>query len=175
MHDLGRGTFVAHANVTLAEFLQDEWLPSLEIGSLRRTTLASHRSHVRNHLAPTKLGGVRLQQLRREQIAKHYAWLLAEGRCDGESKPMSASALRRIHATLHREASGRVAAAPPSRVLSSSLGPSGRPVPRRPPAHAGAVAGASARCLPAGRASRPSGVMARKGRGFPQLPAPPLS
>ncbi len=102
MHDLGQGTYVVQANVTLAEYLQEEWLPSLEISPLRPTTLASYESHVRNHLAPTKLGGVRLQQLRREQIAKHYAWLLAEGRCDGESKPMSASTLRRIHATLHR-------------------------------------------------------------------------
>ena len=102
LHELGQGTHVVHESITLAAYLQDEWLPSLEIGSLRPTTLASYRSHVKNHLAPTKLGGVRLQQLRREQIAKHYAWLLAEGRCDGESKPMSASTLRRIHATLHR-------------------------------------------------------------------------
>lgn len=102
LHELGQGTHVVHENITLAEYLQDEWLPSLEIGSLRPTTLVSYRSHVKNHLAPTKLGGVRLQQLRREQIAKHYGWLLAEGRCDGESKPMSVSTLRRIHATLHR-------------------------------------------------------------------------
>ena len=81
---------------------QSKWLPSLEIGSLRPTTLASYKSHVKNHLAPTKLGAVRFQQLRRERIAKRYAWLLAEGRCDGEDKPLSSSTLRRIHATLHR-------------------------------------------------------------------------
>ena len=102
LHEAALGTTVVRDNITLAEYLQDEWLPSLEIGSLRPTTLASYRSHVRNHLAPTKLGGVRLQQLRREQIARHYAWLLSEGRCDGEDKPLSASTLRRIHATLHR-------------------------------------------------------------------------
>ena len=102
LHDLGLGTYVVRADLTLAEYLEKEWLPSLEISSLRPTTLASYRSHVRNHLAPTKLGAVRLQQLRREQIARHYAWLLADGRRDGEAKPMSASTLRRIHATLHR-------------------------------------------------------------------------
>jgi integrase len=99
---LGQGTYVVRDNITLAKYLQNEWLPSLEIGALRPTTLASYRSHVKNHLALTKLGAVRLQQLRREQIAKHYSWLLAEGRCDGEDKPLSASTLRRIHATLHR-------------------------------------------------------------------------
>jgi integrase len=102
LHDLGQGTHVVRDTITLAEYLQEEWLPGLAIGPLRPTTLASYRSHVRNHLAPTKLGGTRLQQLRREQIAKHYAWLLVDGRCDGETKPMSASTLRRIHATLHR-------------------------------------------------------------------------
>lgn len=102
LHDLGRGTYVVRDNITLAEYLLEEWLPSLEISALRPTTLASYRSHVIHHLAPTKLGGVRLQQLRREQIARHYAWLLVDGRCDGEARPMSPSTLRRIHATLHR-------------------------------------------------------------------------
>jgi integrase len=44
----------------------------------------------------------------REKIAAHYAWLLKDGRADGSRdddgtlKPLSASTVRRVHATLHR-------------------------------------------------------------------------
>jgi integrase len=108
LHDLGQGTHVVRDNVTLSEWLTEEWLPSLEVGKLRQTTRASYKCHVIHHLAPTKLGAIPLQELSRESIAAHYADLLKEGRQDGSRdregvlKPLSGSTVRRIHATLHR-------------------------------------------------------------------------
>ena len=68
----------------------------------------SYTTHVTHHLAATKLGAVPLQELSRERIAAHYAWLLSDGRAnggkdkDGNLLPLSPSTVRRIHATLHR-------------------------------------------------------------------------
>jgi integrase len=108
LHELGQGTHVVRDDVPYGVWLIEEWLPSLEHGRLRATTRASYASHVNNHLAPTKLGAVPIQQLTREQIAAHYAWLLRHGRAngirrgDGSLKPLSDASLRRIHATVHR-------------------------------------------------------------------------
>jgi len=108
LHELGQGTHVVRDNITLGEWLTDEWLPSLAIGKLRETTRASYASHVAHHLAPTQLGTVPLQELTRERIAAHYAELLENGRQDGSRdatgalKPLSGSTVRRVHATLHR-------------------------------------------------------------------------
>ena len=108
LHELGQGRHIVRDNITLGEWLTDEWLPSLAIGKLRETTRASYTSHVMHHLAPTKLGTVPLQELTRERIAAHYAELLQSGRADGSRdatgalKPLSGSTVRRIHATLHR-------------------------------------------------------------------------
>ncbi|MGO8683410.1 MAG: tyrosine-type recombinase/integrase [Thermoleophilia bacterium] len=100
LHELGQGTHVARDDLTLGEWLTDEWLPSLAVGKLRETTRASYRSHVDNHLAPTKLGTIRLQQLTRERISAHYAWLQRGG--EDRGRPLAASTLHHIHVTLHR-------------------------------------------------------------------------
>jgi integrase len=102
LHELGQGTHVVRDDMTLGEWLTDEWLPSLAVGKLRETTLASYRSHVDNHLAPTKLGAIRLQQLSRERISAHYAWIQTQGRRGDRRKPLAASTLHHIHVTLHR-------------------------------------------------------------------------
>jgi integrase len=99
---LGSGTHVRRDNITLGAWLTDEWLPSLSNGKLRATTLQSYRSHVEHHIAPTKLGAMPLQTVSREAIAKHYAQLRVDGRADGSKKVLTASTIRRIHATLHR-------------------------------------------------------------------------
>ncbi len=74
-----RGTYVAPSKLTLGEYLRDLWLPSLQNGNLRATTLAGYEIHVTHHLVP-QLGAVPLQRLNRDLIGAHYAWLLREGR-----------------------------------------------------------------------------------------------
>jgi len=110
--DVGKGTHVLPDKVTLGEYLVDKWLPSLDLevafGKLRPSTLASYRSHVTHHFAGSKLGCMPLQRLSRDEILVHYEQLRREGRVDGGKdenggrRPLSASTIRRVHATLHR-------------------------------------------------------------------------
>lgn len=65
-------------DITIGEWLREEWLPALAVGTLRPKTLESYESHGRIHLAPRALGAMRLQDLSRERIAKHYAMLRTE-------------------------------------------------------------------------------------------------
>ena len=58
---------MAPRKLTLAEYLRDLWLPSLQNGNLRATTLASYEVHVTHHLCP-RLGATRLQDLNRDVI-----------------------------------------------------------------------------------------------------------
>ena len=103
LHELGQGMHVSPDKITLGEYLELEWTPlARDGGPLARTTLAGYRAHVRNHLAPTKLGTVPMQELTREKIKAHFVSLKTEGRCDGEDKPLSAASLRRILATLSK-------------------------------------------------------------------------
>jgi integrase len=102
LHAMGAGTHVVKDDVTLGDWLTDEWVPSLQFGKLRATTRAAYESHVKHHLAPTALGAMRLQELTRERIGAHYAALLTGGRVQNDEKPLSATTVRRVHATLHR-------------------------------------------------------------------------
>jgi integrase len=105
---LDQGTHIVRDRIALGEWLEHEWLPSLAIGKLRPTTRSSYASHVKHHLAPTKLGRIPMQEITREQIGAHYAWLLTDGRADGTKdddgnlQPLSPATVRRVHATLHR-------------------------------------------------------------------------
>ena len=79
IENLSQGTYVEPSKLTLGEYLRKMWLPSLEAGVIRRTTLVSYRVHVENHLTP-RLGTTTLQNLNRQVIGAHYAWLAKEGR-----------------------------------------------------------------------------------------------
>ena len=120
---MSQGTYVEASKMTLGEYLNDMWLPSLKNGKLRPTTAVSYEVHVVHHLTPN-LGATPLQSLNRQQIAAHYAWLAKEGRVPRrkpkETKPgrrkakkpavdplpvntaLSPTTVRRVHATLHR-------------------------------------------------------------------------
>jgi len=98
------GAYVARSTMTLGEYLEERWLPTLAAGNLKKSTAAGYRSHVENYLSPTKLGRTRLGDLNRDAIAAHYAWLREHGRVHGgkDKKPLATSTVERIHATLHR-------------------------------------------------------------------------
>lgn len=99
--DLGKGTHVVPERLTLREYLEDRWLPGLEVSDLRPTTMDGYRSHVRLHFAGGPFGDLLLQELTRDQIAAHYAALATHGRRDGCKKPLSPLTVRHIHTTLH--------------------------------------------------------------------------
>jgi len=99
---MARDGVLIDEKLTLAQWL-DTWLEAKTAGSgisgvgkpLRPTTARSYESHVRLYLRPL-LGHVPLAKLRSEQIAAAYTKILEST----PERPMSASTLRRIHATL---------------------------------------------------------------------------
>lgn len=109
LHDLNQGTHVRRDKITVREWFENEWTPTKSDGDpLARSTQAGYRAHVKNHIAGTKLGAIPLQELSREDLKRHFAWLRAEGRCDGEDKPLSARTQRSILATISKGLSDAV-------------------------------------------------------------------
>ena len=96
---LEAGTFCERKDVTLGEFLLEEWLPVAK-STIRSTTHASYATHVRKHILPS-LGRVKLQKITPVMINALYAQLLRDGKVSG-SGGLSANSVRRVHATLHR-------------------------------------------------------------------------
>lgn len=96
---LQRGSYVGPSKTTLADFLQDEWLPAIE-GTIRPSTLRSYRLQVEKHVVP-RLGSVPLQRLDGGAINRFYASLADDGRTDGNGG-LSPASVRRVHASLHR-------------------------------------------------------------------------
>ena len=58
---LESGAHTERKDVTLSEFLLEEWLPVIE-STIRSTTYSSYATHVQKHILPT-LGRVKLQKL----------------------------------------------------------------------------------------------------------------
>lgn len=90
--------YVARDRESVAEFLEQEWLPSLKAsGKVRASTLVAYTTHVTKHLVPS-LGHVELQRLSTPQINTLYGNL---GKPSDGRRALSAGTRRRIHATLH--------------------------------------------------------------------------
>ena len=100
LHELGDGAHVLRSDVTLRQFLQDEWLPGIE-GQIKESTLRSYTQHVQDHIAP-RLGDHQLQRLTAREIQKVCAVMAKGGRADGGKGALSPATVRRVHATLHR-------------------------------------------------------------------------
>lgn len=96
---LESGVYTEGKDITLGEFLLEEWLPVTQ-STIRSTTYASYTTHVKKHIVPT-LGQVKLQKLTPVMINGLYAQLLKDGKVCG-SGGLSANSVRRVHATLHR-------------------------------------------------------------------------
>lgn len=110
--DMGKGAHVVRDKITLTEYLEAEWLPSLDIkvamNKLKPSTRASYKSHVKHHFAGSELGELPLQKLSPQRIEAHYELLRTEGRSDGgkdedgKTTALAPATVRRIHATLHK-------------------------------------------------------------------------
>jgi hypothetical protein len=86
LSSLESGTFSERKDVTLGEFLQEEWLPVIE-STIRSTTYSSYSTHVKRHILPT-LGLVKLQKLSPVVINALYAQLLKDGKVCGSGGPV---------------------------------------------------------------------------------------
>jgi integrase/predicted RNA-binding Zn-ribbon protein involved in translation (DUF1610 family) len=108
------GIYVQPARITLAEFLEEQWLPAI-VPTVRATTLVGYKCLITAHIVP-RLGANRLQQLTPAKINAFYGKLLTEPRvsrrklreanapeaAEDEPKPLSATTVRHVHALLHR-------------------------------------------------------------------------
>ena len=125
-----KGNAQAPLRMTVAQYLGDVWLPSLETADLKTVTRESYEEHVHRHLVgppskPFPLGTTQLRDLTATAVREHYS-MLADGYeawtfkrdpqtrkkvlgKDGEPEMeivkrlgLGAASIRRIHATLHR-------------------------------------------------------------------------
>lgn len=98
------GVHVKPTRTTLAEFVEADWLPSLDAlvagGKLRATTAAQYRTLARLHVLP-RIGGTRLDALDAPQLNRLYGELLANGRRDGKGG-LSPTTVHLVHVTIGR-------------------------------------------------------------------------
>lgn len=100
------GSYVEPSKLTVARFLEDEWLPAVRATGKRSTTLRSYEMHLRAHIAP-RIGDERLQGVTGALLNGLYAELLTSGRADGQGG-LSPATVRRVHAMLHKAFSDAV-------------------------------------------------------------------
>ncbi|MPZ68810.1 MAG: tyrosine-type recombinase/integrase [Actinobacteria bacterium] len=99
LHRLGSGEYVAPANLTLASYLRNQWLPAIR-ASVRPSTFESYRMTVEKHIALT-IGGTKLQAVTPAKLNALYADLLAKGRSDGKGG-LSPKSVRNCHVIIRK-------------------------------------------------------------------------
>jgi integrase len=90
---LATRSYVQPDKMTVAQYLTEQWLPSLQV---RESTHRAYASHVNVYFIP-RIGHIPLQRLSKVDVRKLFADLVSSG---GDRKILSASTIRRIHATL---------------------------------------------------------------------------
>ncbi len=106
---MGEGRFVEPDRITVAEYLEDVWLPAVK-GTVGPSQYANYEIILERHIKP-HLGDVRLQKLAEPQIIAMYRELEKTGhRYSTEDKPrgLSPKSVRHVHAVLHRALSDAV-------------------------------------------------------------------
>lgn len=96
VRDLRTGSYVTPSRKTVAEFVQNEWLPALRSSELKPGTIALHELNVRAYLLPV-LGEKALQDVTPLDLERLYAKLRESGKRDGTG--LSRSATVNVHKT----------------------------------------------------------------------------
>ena len=99
VHAVHTGEYVEPARMTLAEYLLERWLPTIET-SLRPSTFDSYTRQLKLHVIPY-LGNVQLQQLSVDHLDRLYAELIKHGREDGKGG-LSPKTIHYLHTTVHK-------------------------------------------------------------------------
>lgn len=97
--DIHSGTYVTPTGLTLEEYVEERWLPSMRT-RVKPSTWDSYRRNMELHVLP-RLGRAKLAELTSGILNRLYGNLLADGRCD-EQGGLSAKTVRYIHTTLHK-------------------------------------------------------------------------
>ncbi len=80
LRELDTGAHVDPSRLTLADYVERDWLPNARM-RLRPSTLHSYQRNLRIHVLPT-LGGTPLQRITGSQLTALYARLLEDGLAD---------------------------------------------------------------------------------------------
>ena len=94
------GEYRSPDRITLADYLNDRWLP-LKKSQLSRSTFDSYRNNVRLHVAP-RIGSIQLRQLQPEDLDTLYAELLVDGKLNGAGGGLAPKTVRNIHGMLRK-------------------------------------------------------------------------
>jgi integrase len=98
---MAQGSYVSPHGITLAQYLETRWLPSV-VATIRPSTHYSYARNMRLHVYPV-LGDVPLQRLEPSALNALYAQLLLNGRKDqAAGGPLSAKSVRYVHDVLNR-------------------------------------------------------------------------
>ena len=97
--DLHEGTYSEPTKLTLRDWCQDKWLPTVET-QVKPSTFESYRRNMMHHVLPT-LGGRNLRDIGPGQLNALYAELLSSGRRNA-SGGLSAKTVRYIHTIFHK-------------------------------------------------------------------------
>lgn len=101
------GVHIKPARTTVADYLENVWLPHLDGlvagGKMRPSTATQYRTLARLHVKP-HIGGTRLDALDAPQLNRLYAQLLTSGRQTGKAKGtgLSSTTVHLVHVTISR-------------------------------------------------------------------------
>lgn len=98
------GAYVEPSDVTLAQYLREEWLPATAPPQVKYDTWADRRDTLERYVMP-RLGGVALQELNAAHLNRLYTELLRGGRqrrAEGASAGLSPTTVRRVHTMLRK-------------------------------------------------------------------------
>lgn len=96
--NVDKGTHVAPSNLTLAEYLSDQWLPALR---LEASTSASYRRNCRLHVIP-HLGSMKLGSITGTRLTALYRKLEESGRRDHkDGDGLAPRTVRYLHTIVH--------------------------------------------------------------------------
>lgn len=98
IHEFNTGTYVEPNAVTVSEWIQNHWLPTME-SRVKPSTFDSYRRNLELHVLP-RLGGRQLRQLTPALLNRLYADLLANGNRKNRGG-LSAKTVRYIHTIFH--------------------------------------------------------------------------
>jgi integrase len=97
--DASRGRYVEPGRLTVASYLEDEWLPSRENADVSPGTRDVEEIMVRSWIVP-HIGDVPLQKLTARDLDRLYATLRARGGRGG--RPLRGKSVRNVHALLSK-------------------------------------------------------------------------
>jgi integrase len=98
--ELHAGVYVEPAKMTLGEWIESSWLPTMRT-QVKASTWDSYMRNLRLHVVP-RIGHRPLQQLSPAILNDLYAELMESGRKNGSGGGLSAKTVRYVHATVHK-------------------------------------------------------------------------